>query len=140
LQFYTVRCKAQQNPSLDNACRIFQSMVRSAYNQLLHGAKQPEVASLLLERYGIQNYLWRKNTIFQAKAIIGSQRELLPLHIQELNWKIGQVQKKLNEPVTPSRSMAMRCGSQSWRSEKPQSKPTSRTARYRRLCLVGENR
>jgi hypothetical protein len=48
-------------------------MVRSAYNQLLHGAKQPEVASLLLERYGIQNYLWRKNAIFQAKAIIGSQ-------------------------------------------------------------------
>jgi len=76
-------------------------MVRSAYNQLIHGTKQPEVTSILLERYGIQNYLWRNNAILQAKAIIDSQRELLALHIQELNWKIGQVQKKLNPPCNP---------------------------------------
>jgi len=76
-------------------------MVRSAYNQLIHGARRPEVASLLLERYGVQNYLWRKNAIFQAKTIIDSQRELLALHIQELNWKIGQVQKKWIRTCNP---------------------------------------
>jgi len=53
-----------------------------------HDAKQPEVESLLLECYGIENLLWRRNAIFQAKSIINSQRELLALHIQELNWKI----------------------------------------------------
>ena len=101
MQFYTVRCRAQQNPSLDDACRIFQSMVRSAYNQLIHGAKQPEVMSLILERYGIQNYCWRSNAFFQAKSIINSQQELLSLHIQELNWKIGQVQKKMVKTRNP---------------------------------------
>jgi hypothetical protein len=76
-------------------------MVRSAYNQLIHDAKQSEVESLLLERYGIENLLWRRNAIFQAKAIINSQRELLALHIQELNWKISRVQKKMARTRNP---------------------------------------
>jgi len=76
-------------------------MVRSAYNQLIHGTKQPEVMSLLLERHGSQDYRWRSNAFFQAKFIIKSQQELLALHLQELNWKIGQVKKKLNRTCNP---------------------------------------
>lgn len=95
LQF-TVIGRLDENSRLDDACRIFQSMMRTSYNRLLQGGEQREVEVALLERYGVRNLLWRRNAIIQAKSIITSQRQLLPLYVEELEWKIQRVQRKLN--------------------------------------------
>lgn len=98
---FTVRCSVSDDQRLDGICRIFQSMTRTSYNRLLEGKAQREIELALLERYGVRNLLWRRNAIIQAKSIIGSQRELLPLYLEELGWKIHQVKRKLSRTFNP---------------------------------------
>jgi hypothetical protein len=76
-------------------------MTRTSYNRLLEGRERREVELALLERYGVGNLLWRRNSIIQARGIITSQRELLPLYVQELDWKIQRVRRKLSRTSNP---------------------------------------
>jgi hypothetical protein len=100
LQF-TVRCDAGHDPRLDEVCRVFPSMTRTSYNRLLEDKTQREIELGLLERYGVRNLLWRRNAIIQAKSIIESQRKLLPLYVEKLEWKIQRVKKKLERTRNP---------------------------------------
>jgi hypothetical protein len=70
-------------------------MNRSAYNRLSEGKQQREVESILSERYGVRNLLWRRNAIIQAKGTMRSQQLLLPLHVEELSWKIQRVRERV---------------------------------------------
>jgi pentatricopeptide repeat protein len=55
-----VLCEAQR---LDEIFRMFQGMKRSGYNRLSEAKQQREVESILLERCGVENLLWRRNAI-----------------------------------------------------------------------------
>jgi len=76
-------------------------MTRTSFNRLLEDRSQREVERALMERYNVMNLLWRRNAIIQAKSILKSQHELLPLHAQELDWKIVRVRKKLSRSSNP---------------------------------------
>ncbi len=93
---FTALGRLDEDPRLEECCRIFESMVRTSYNRILEEGEQREVELALLERYGVGNLLWRRNAIIEAKSVISSQRELLPLYVEELEWKIQRVQNKLD--------------------------------------------
>lgn len=97
----SVSARLGKDSRLMQICRVFQSMNRTAYNQLTDGKKQRDVELGLLERYGIGNLLWRRNAIIQAKGTKRSQQELLPLYAAELEWKVQQVKRKLNRTANP---------------------------------------
>lgn len=91
----TVLGELGEDLRLGEICRAFQAMNRTAYNRLREGKEQREVESLLVERYGVENLLWRRDAIIQAKAVAKSQQELLPLYVEGLDWKIQRVKAKL---------------------------------------------
>jgi hypothetical protein len=92
----TVPVELGEDQRLGEISRIFQSMNRSAYNRLSEGKQHREVELILLERYGVENLLWRRNAIIQAKGMMKSQQVLLPLHVEELEWKIQRVHRKID--------------------------------------------
>ncbi len=96
---FTVKCGVAYDSRLVEVCRVFQSMTRTGYNRLLDGEGQREIELALLERYGVRNLLWRRNAIIQAKGIVESQRQLLLTYVEELDWKIQRVRRKLNRTV-----------------------------------------
>jgi hypothetical protein len=81
--------------------RGFCSMVRSAYNAKLRGEHYASVKRMLKERYLIENARWRQWTIDEADAKIKSQRKLLPLYVEDLNWKISRVRAKMARTANP---------------------------------------
>jgi hypothetical protein len=83
-------------------------MVRTSYNLLLEGKGQREVELALLDRHLVRNLLWRRNAIIQAKSIIRSQRESLLLYVEELDWKIQQVRRKLSRTSNPLKQRGYR--------------------------------
>lgn len=91
----TVPAELGEDQRLSEISRIFQAMNRTAYNRLNEGKAQREIESILLERYGVKNLLWRRNAIIQARGTMKSQQLLLPLHMEELHWKIQLVRRKL---------------------------------------------
>lgn len=76
-------------------------MVRSAYNARLRGERYASVKRMLKERYLIENARWRQWAIDEADAKIKSQRELLPLYVEDLSWKINRVRDKVARTANP---------------------------------------
>ncbi len=96
---YTVRALVKPHGNkarLDAICRVFSSMVRTAYNQLFESKKTCEVMRLLRARYGIENWRWCQWAIREAGSLIRSQRELLPLYVEMYRERIARVRLKLN--------------------------------------------
>lgn len=103
----TVRCKVGYDQRLDEICRVFQSMYRTAYNHLLEGREEREIEQALLDRYGITNHRWRRNAIILAKGTIGRQRQLVLTNLEQLDWKIRQVRVKAVRSRVPSMKTAL---------------------------------
>ena len=101
---YTVRALVEPRGNetrLDGICRVFSSMVRSAYNCLLEGERSSEIVRLLQQRYGVHNWRWCQWAIAQARATIESQRELLPLYVEMYAQKISRVKRRLGRVADP---------------------------------------
>ncbi len=86
---------------LNSICRTFSSMVRTAYNHLLEGKRTNEVVRLLQSRYDFENWRWCQWAIKQAQAMIKSQKELLPLHIEMYEEKITRVRRRMKRVASP---------------------------------------
>ncbi|MFQ6130295.1 MAG: hypothetical protein ACE5OT_05805 [Candidatus Hadarchaeaceae archaeon] len=101
---YTVRALVDPRDNtqrLDAICRIFSSMVRTAYNRLLENKMTNETVRLLQTRYGIENWRWCQWAIKQAQAVIKSQRELLPLYVEMYGEKIACIRRRFNRVADP---------------------------------------
>jgi len=101
---YTIRALVEPRGSetrLDPICRTFSSMVRTAYNRLLEDNLSNEIARLLQTRYGIENWRWCQWAITQARAVIKSQKELLPLYVEMYEEKIARVRRKMEHVADP---------------------------------------
>ena len=95
---YTVRALIEplgNEAKLNEICRAFSSMVRTAYNRLLEGKRSNRIVRLLQTRYGIKNWRWCQCAIVQAQAIIQSQKELLPLYIKMYEEKIASIRWRM---------------------------------------------
>jgi hypothetical protein len=97
----TVPAELSEDQRLGEISRVFQAMSHYAFNRLIEGKQHREVESILLERYGVENLLWRRNAIIQARGTMKSQQLLLSLHVEELHWKIQRVRRKLDRARNP---------------------------------------
>ncbi|MDI6643407.1 MAG: hypothetical protein QMD95_05115, partial [Candidatus Hodarchaeaceae archaeon] len=96
---YTVRALIEPNGNearLDSISRTFCSMVRTAYNRLLEGRRTNEIVRLLQTRYGVENWRWCQWAIAQARGVIQSQKELLPLYAEMYDEKIARVRQRMD--------------------------------------------
>ena len=101
---YTVRTLIEPEGNgvkLDAICRTFSSMVLTAYNRLLEGERSNEIVRLLQARYGVENWRWCQWAIAQARGIIQSQKELLPLYVEMYAQKIAKVKRKIDRVADP---------------------------------------
>ncbi|MFQ6071251.1 MAG: hypothetical protein ACE5KT_00920 [Methanosarcinales archaeon] len=84
---------------LDNLMRLYSSAKRYAYNRLLEKNKtKNELKKEIQELFSI-NARYSNATIEDAKAIIYSQKKLLPRYVKDLKNKIKKSNKKLNNAI-----------------------------------------
>lgn len=100
---YTIRGTAGTEDRLNQPCRTFQSMTRTAYNRLQENRPSEPVVRQLQERYMVENWRWCQWAIVDAQAMTESQRELLPLYVEMYAEKIARVRKKMNHTTDPTR-------------------------------------
>ena len=108
---YTVRALIEpegNEAKLDSICRTFSSMVRTAYNRLLEEKRSNEIVRLLQARYGVENWRWCQWAIAQARGVVKSQRELLPLYVEMYAQKIAKVERKMDRVASPLKKAGYR--------------------------------
>jgi len=101
LQQITVTSIFTPDDWLNDTCREFDSMTRTAYNRLIEGASARKIIEILGERYGENAYRWRENALTKAEAVASGQEELLALRIDELEWKLQQVKRRMGRTANP---------------------------------------
>jgi len=101
---FTVRAKLlpaeDEEFKLNSLLRIFPSMVRFSYNRLLEKYKTYDVVKMLYDKF-IPNARWCQWAVKEAQANINSQKELLPLYIEDLKWKLERARRRLNRTKHP---------------------------------------
>ena len=102
--YYTIRGFVKgRDPQVDEICRIFCSMERSAYNLLREGEgrKAGSVKGVLRGRYGVTNARWIQSALNQAKAVTASQEEGIAYRIEMYEQKVENTMEKLKHLSNP---------------------------------------
>ena len=93
---FTVRAKLLPDEDdeikLSTLSRVFPSIVRFAYNRLIEEHKTYDVVRMLYDRF-IPNARWCQWAVKEAQAVINSQKELLPLYVEDLKWRLESKEK-----------------------------------------------
>jgi hypothetical protein len=93
---YTVRAFVEgRDERLDEICRTFSSMERTAYNVLREGVGAGAIKAILRERYGVRNARWCQSAINQARAVTASQEEGIKYRIEQCEEKISNTREKM---------------------------------------------
>jgi len=93
---YTVRAFVEgRDAPLDDICRAFCSMERTAYNLLRAGMDAGAIKAILRERYGMKNARWIQSSINQAKAVMNSQEEGIKYRIEQCEEKARNTKEKM---------------------------------------------
>jgi len=79
---------------LDNLMREFCAAKRYAYNRLMENYTKDGINKVLQRTFKL-NKRYAEDATLQAKATIDSQKELLPLHLEEVRRKIKKTEKKI---------------------------------------------
>ena len=96
----TVRMLKIINPSpefrsnLDNLMQKFSSAKRYAFNRLLEDYKPNDLNKAIPVILGL-NKRYAEDAVLLAKAMIESQKELLPMRLEDIQTKITKTQKKI---------------------------------------------
>ena len=92
----------EESVKIDDLMRRFQSAKRTAFKRLLEGTiDEKEIQKEIAEKF-MQNSRYVESAILDAKAIIDSQRELLPYYIENYEGKIRKSKKKSWKNVIPN--------------------------------------
>jgi len=94
---YTVRAFVEgRDERLDEICRTFSSMERTAYNMLRAGIDGAgTIKAILRERYEVKNARWCQSAINQARAVTASQEEGIKYRIEQCEEKISNTKEKM---------------------------------------------
>jgi len=99
---YTVRAFIKGGDArLDEICRTFCSMERTAYNLLRAGEDAASVKAAIRTRYGVKNARWIQSAINQAKALMASQEERIANGIEMYQEKIKNTREKMERLSNP---------------------------------------
>jgi IS605 OrfB family transposase len=82
--------------SLDELLRVFCSAKRYAFNRLLEGRNAKEIIKHLPHQFPL-NKRYAEDAVLLAQSLITSQRELLPMRIEDVQAKIEKTEKKIDE-------------------------------------------
>jgi hypothetical protein len=93
---YTVRAFIEgQDESLDEICRKFCSMERTAYSLVRAGMDAGAIKAILRERYSVKNARWIQSAINQARAVMASLEEGINYRIVQCEEKIRNIKEKM---------------------------------------------
>jgi hypothetical protein len=100
---YTVRAfiEGGQDERLDEICRTFSSMERTAYNVLRDGVGAGAIKAILRERYSVRNARWIQSAINQARAVMASQEEGIKYRIEQCEEKARNTKEKMKRLSNP---------------------------------------
>ncbi|WP_260440565.1 IS200/IS605 family accessory protein TnpB-related protein [Parageobacillus thermoglucosidasius] len=87
---------ASQLRSLDELMRIFGSAKRYAFNRLLEGRNAKDIIQHLPHQFRL-NKRFAEDAVLLAQSLISSQRELLPIRLEDVQAKIEKTEKKIHE-------------------------------------------
>ena len=82
---------------LNNLMREFCAAKRFAYNRLLDDGLNQNKTNKLIQQTFQLNKRYAEDATIQAKAIIDSQKKLLPLHLEEVQRKIKKTKTKIED-------------------------------------------
>ncbi|MED4988633.1 transposase, partial [Parageobacillus toebii] len=82
--------------SLDELMRVFGSAKRYAFNRLLEGRNAKEIIKHLPHQFRL-NKRFAEDAVLLAQSLISSQRELLPIRLEDVQAKIEKTEKKIDE-------------------------------------------
>ena len=108
---FTIRGKLlptkDEESKLNTLSRVFPSMVRFAYNRLLEKHKTYDVVKMLYDKF-IPNARWCQWAVKEAQANINSQKELLPLYIEDLKRRLERAKRRLVRTKHPLRQAGIK--------------------------------
>ncbi|KYD06849.1 transposase [Saccharococcus caldoxylosilyticus] len=82
--------------SLDELMRVFGSAKRYAFNRLLEGRNAKDIIQHLPRQFQL-NKRFAEDAVLLAQSLISSQRELLPMRLEDVQAKIEKTEKKIDE-------------------------------------------
>ena len=82
--------------SLDELMRVFGSAKRYAFNRLLEGRNAKDLIQHLLRQFQL-NKRYAEDAVLFAQSLISSQRELLPMRLEDVQAKIEKTEKKIDD-------------------------------------------
>jgi IS605 OrfB family transposase len=82
--------------SLDELMRVFCSAKRYAFNRLLEGRNAEDIIKHLPHQFPL-NKRYAEDAVLLAQSLISSQRELLPMRLEDVQAKIEKTAKKMDE-------------------------------------------
>ncbi|EZP77401.1 transposase [Parageobacillus genomosp. 1] len=82
--------------SLDELMRVFGSAKRYAFNRLLEGRNAKDIIKHLPRPFRL-NKRFAEDAVLLAQSLISSQRELLPIRLEDVQAKIEKTEKKIDE-------------------------------------------
>ncbi|BDG43251.1 IS200/IS605 family accessory protein TnpB-related protein [Saccharococcus caldoxylosilyticus] len=82
--------------SLDELMRVFCSAKRYAFNRLLEGRSAKDIIQHLPRQFRL-NKRFAEDAFLLAQSLISSQRELLPIRLEDVRAKIEKTEKKIDE-------------------------------------------
>jgi IS605 OrfB family transposase len=82
--------------SLEELMRVFCSARRYAFNRLLEGRNAKDIIKHLQYQFRL-NKRYAEDAVLLAQSLISSQRELLPMRLEDVQAKIEKTSKKMDE-------------------------------------------
>jgi predicted transposase len=82
--------------SLDELMRIFGSAKRYVFHRLLEGRNAKDIIKHLPHQFQL-NKRFAEDAVLLAQALISSQRELLPMRLEDVQAKIEKTKKKIDD-------------------------------------------
>ncbi|KYD09869.1 hypothetical protein [Saccharococcus caldoxylosilyticus] len=87
---------ASQLRSLDELMRVFGSAKRYAFHRLLEGRNAKDIIKHLPHQFRL-NKRFAEDAVLLAQSLISSQRELLPMRLEDVQAKIEKTEKKIDD-------------------------------------------
>jgi predicted transposase len=82
--------------SLDELLRVFCAAKQYAFNRILEGRNAKDIMKQLLHQFRL-NKRYAEDAVLLEQSLITSQRQLLPMQLEDVQAKIEKTAKKMDE-------------------------------------------
>ncbi|WP_338450686.1 transposase [Niallia oryzisoli] len=97
---------------LNRLMAVFCSAIRYSFNRLVEGEKEGKLIKRVQDLFHL-NKRYAEDAVMQAKAVMSSQEELLPIRLESVQAKIQKTERKITDyqtgKKTPKKVTAETC-------------------------------